>query len=567
MACVRLSMEEMVARVLANRGAGRRQRANRLCVKKFRHFRPDLSVLSLVPVRRVTHYDAADLPHQKPFFHTEELPMHPIARMSLVRVALAAAAVAALASCASVPTESASTVLQRADVAMGGTALRSISYAGTGSGATFGQAFEPGMAWPKITYSGFSRVADYENGAFREDAARSRAEPTGGGAVPLMGTGEQRTTGMLRGNWAWNMAGPAPIPAPVALDGRTHDLWTTPHGVIKAARANNPSITLRTQGGRTLSAVSFAVPGRFRATALINADGIVEQIESVQPHPVSGDTASVISFSDYRDVAGVKFPMRIRQNMGGYPVLDLAVNEVKPNSATSFEVPALVTAAAERVVSEPAAAGVWFLAGGSHNSVAIELADHMMLVETPLYDGRSAAVLAEAKKLGQGKPVRYVVNSHHHFDHSGGLRAAVAEGATLVTSEMARAYFEQTLANPNRINPDAMEKSGKKANVTGVSGKRSFTDGSRVVDVYYVEGSVHAQGFMMVHLPREKILVQADAYTPGAPNSPPPAVPNALQVNLVQNIERLGLQVERILPLHGRMVPMSELLAMVGRKG
>jgi hypothetical protein len=112
-----------------------------------------------------------------------------------------------------------------------------------------------------------------------------------------------------------------------------------------------------------------------------------------------------------------------------------------------------------------------------------------------------------------------------------------------------------------------MEKSGKKANVTGVSGKRSFTDGSRVVDVYYVEGSVHAQGFMMVHLPREKILVQADAYTPGAPNSPPPAVPNALQVNLVQNIERLGLQVERILPLHGRMVPMSELLAMVGRKG
>jgi glyoxylase-like metal-dependent hydrolase (beta-lactamase superfamily II) len=471
-------------------------------------------------MRRVTHYDAAVLPHQNPFFHMEELPMHPIARMSLVRVALAAVAVAALASCASVPTESASTVLQRADMAMGGTALRSISYAGTGSGATFGQAFEPGMAWPKITYSSFSRVADYENGAFREDAARSRAEPTGGGAVPLMGTGEQRTTGMLRGTWAWNMAGPAPIPAPVALDGRTHDLWTTPHGVIKAARANNPSITLRTQGGRTLSAVSFAVPGRFRATALINADGIVEQIESVQPHPVSGDTASVTSFSDYRDVAGVKFPMRIRQNMGGYPVLDLAVNEVKPNSATSFEVPALV-----------------------------------------------AAVLAEAKKLGQGKPVRYVVNSHHHFDHSGGLRAAVAEGATLVTSEMARAYFEQTLANPNRINPDAMEKSGKKANVTGVSGKRSFTDGSRVVDVYYVEGSVHAQGFMMVHLPREKILVQADAYTPGAPNSPPPAVPNALQVNLVQNIERLGLQVERILPLHGRMVPMSELLAMVGRKG
>jgi len=194
------------------------------------------------------------------------------------------------------------------------------------------------------------------------------------------------------------------------------------------------------------------------------------------------------------------------------------------------------------------------------------MADHMMVIETPLYDGRSAAVLAEAKKLGNGKPVRYVVNSHHHFDHSGGLRTAIAEGATLVTSEMARPYFERTFANPNRINPDAMEKSGRKASVTGVAGKRTFTDGSRVVEVHYIDASVHAQGFMMAYLPREKILIQADAYTPGAPNTPPPAVPNALHVNLVQNVERLGLQVERILPLHGRMVPMSELLAMVGRK-
>jgi glyoxylase-like metal-dependent hydrolase (beta-lactamase superfamily II) len=214
---------------------------------------------------------------------------------------------------------------------------------------------------------------------------------------------------------------------------------------------------------------------------------------------------------------------------------------------------------------EKVADGVWFLSGGSHNSVAIEMKDHMVVVETPLYDGRSLPVLAEARKLGQGKPVRYVVNSHHHFDHSGGLRTAVAEGATLVTSELARPYFEQTLANPNRISPDAMERSGRKATIAGVEGKRSFTDGERVVEVHYIDGSVHAQGFMMVYLPREKILVQADAYTPGAPNSPPPAVPNALQVNLVQNIERLGMQVDRILPLHGRMAPMTELLAQIGR--
>jgi glyoxylase-like metal-dependent hydrolase (beta-lactamase superfamily II) len=492
--------------------------------------------------------------------------MTPKNSLPVLRLVLASSLAALLASCASVPTESAVSVLQRANAAMGGTSLRSISFTGTGTGATFGQAFEPGMAWPRITYSSFSRIADYDNAAFREDAARSRAEPTGGGAVPLMGTGEQRTMGLLRGSTAWNLVGPAPVASPVATDGRIHDLWTTPHGVIKAALANNPTIRMRSEGGRTLSAVSFTVPGRFQATALINSDGLVEQIESVQPHPVSGDTASVITFSDYRDNAGVKFPMRIRQTMGGYPVLDLAVAEVQPNSAASFEVPALVSAAVERVATEQAAPGVWFLAGGSHNSVAIAMKDHMMVVETPLYDGRSLPVLAEARRLGEGRPVRYVVNSHHHFDHAGGLRTAIAEGATLVTSEMARPYFERTFANPNSINPDALQRSGRKATITGVSGKRSFTDGERVVDVYYIEGSVHAQGFMMVHLPREKILIQADAFTPGAPNTPAPARPNDLHLNLVQNIERLGLQVERILPLHGRMVPMGELLTMVGRR-
>jgi hypothetical protein len=86
------------------------------------------------------------------------------------------------------------------------------------------------------------------------------------------------------------------------------------------------------------------------------------------------------------------------------------------------------------------------------------------------------------------------------------------------------------------------------------------------VEVHDMQGSVHAQGFLMVWLPAEKLLVQADAYTPGAPNTPPPAVPNANHVNLVANIERLGLQPERILPLHSRMVPYTELLAQVGRK-
>ena len=330
--------------------------------------------------------------------------------------------------------------------------------------------------------------------------------------------------------------------------------------------ANNPSAAARTVDGKAMTAVSFAVPGQYRATALINVAGMVQQIDSVMPHPVSGDTASSIVFSDYKDFGGVKFPARIQQSMGGFPVLDLAVNDVKPNAPAGIEVPALVTAFAERVVATEAAKGVWFLAGGSHNSVAIEMKDHIMVVESPLYDGRAVPTLQEAKKVAGNKPIRFVVNSHHHFDHAGGLRAAVAEGATLVTSELARPFYESTMANPNSIKPDAMQRSGKKAVVTGVTSKRTFTDGDRVVEVYYIDGSVHAQGFMMVYLPKEKMLIEADAYTPGAPNTPTPAVPNALHVNLVQNMERLKLDVTQILPLHGRVVPVAELYTAIGKK-
>ncbi len=483
---------------------------------------------------------------------------------SIRPVALVALA-SALAGCASISSVDAPTALNQANAAMGGTTLKSIQFDASGTGGIFGQAYQPGMAWPQTKVSNLTRVMDFETGSLRQDIAQSRAEPNGGGALPLLGTGEQRATGMLRGTSAWNMAGPAPTASPLAVSGRIHDLWTSPHGVIKAALQNNASAKTVTEDGRKLTAVSFARAGHFTATAFINADNLVERVESVQPHPVAGDTAATTWYSDYKTVDGVKFPMRIRQNMGGFEVLNVAVSEVKPNVAFNSEVPALVTAFAERVVPEKVADGVWYLAGGSHHSVAIEMRDHMMVVESPLYDGRAAAMLAEVKKLSP-KPIRYVINSHHHFDHAGGLRTAAAEGAELVTSAMAKPYFDRTFANPNTVAPDALQKSGKQARVSGVDGKRVFSDGTRNVEVHFIQGSVHASGFNMVYLPQEKLLIEADAFTPGAPNSPPPARVNDNHLNLVQNMERLKLDVTRILPLHGRIVPVAELYTAIGRK-
>jgi glyoxylase-like metal-dependent hydrolase (beta-lactamase superfamily II) len=470
----------------------------------------------------------------------------------------AGAAMLVLASCAH--RDPAQAVLQEADRAMGGAGLKTLSYSGSGTGASFGQAWQPGMAWPRTSIPAYARLLDFENGAMQEEATRSRAEPTGGSGLPL--AGQQRSVAAYRDGRAWSLAGPAPMPAPVAVDGRNHDLWTSPHGVLKAGM-RNPA-TLREEGSRRV--VSFTEAGRFTASVWIAPDGTVERVDSVQPNAVMGDTPTVALYSGYRDFGGIKFPTRVRQTMGGFPVLDLEVTDVRPHVPAAIEVPAPVQSFAERVVTEKAAEGVWHLAGGSHNSVLIEMADHLIVVESPLYDGRAAAVMAEARRLVPGKPVRYAINSHHHFDHSGGLRGAAAEGATLVTSEQARPWLERALNNPNRIAPDALAKSGRKAVVTGVNGQRSFGDSTREVEVFMIEDSAHAQGFMIVWLPRERLLIEADAYTPGALNAPPPAQPNADNVNLVANIERLKLNPERILPLHGRIVPVSELYTAIGRR-
>jgi len=257
--------------------------------------------------------------------------------------------------------------------------------------------------------------------------------------------------------------------------------------------------------------------------------------------------------------------MLVRQSMGGFPVLELAVQEVQVNPSLALPVPDAARNVAERVTSEKVADGVWFVGGGSHNSVAIELADRIVLVEAPLNDARTLAVIEHVRALAPGKPIRAVVNSHAHFDHAGGVRAAVAEGATVVTQADSVPYFERAFAQPNRIRPDAFARAGRKPAFVAVGEKLDIGDASRPIEAHRIVGGPHSDSFLLVYLPRERLLIEADAFTPSPPNTPPPAVANANSVNLVDNIERLKLGVDRILPLHGRVVAVGELYAATQR--
>jgi glyoxylase-like metal-dependent hydrolase (beta-lactamase superfamily II) len=443
--------------------------------------------------------------------------------------------------------------------AMGAAGLKSIQYSGSGTNFAIGQNFSPDTPWPRFVVKSYTRAVSYESASIRDELVRTQGEnpPRGGGGQPVVG--EQRQIFVASGDFAWNVAGDVVTPAPIALIDRQLQLWTTPHGVVKAAMANNATVQ-----GRT---ITFTAPGRFKVQATVDAQNLVEKIDAVAPNAVLGDMPVEIRYSEYKDFAGVKFPTRIRQTIGGYPALDLTVTDVQPNVAVDLPVPDPIKqtpAPYAKIATQMTADGVWYITGGSHHSVLIEMKDHLILVESPLNDERAAAVLAEVKNLVPSKPIKYVIATHHHFDHAGGLRAIAAEGIPIIAHDVNKAFLEKALAAPATIRPDRLAKSGKKGTVEGMRDKRVLTDGTRVVELHSVAGNNHHAGIVMAYLPKEKLVVEADVYNPPAPNTPPPAPVNTNWVNLSDNIKRLGMTVDQILPLHGRIMPLAELHKSIG---
>jgi glyoxylase-like metal-dependent hydrolase (beta-lactamase superfamily II) len=386
-------------------------------------------------------------------------------------------------------------------------------------------------------------------------------------AQPTFGGQQQNTE--VNGDKAWNMgANGQPVPQPATAEARQLQIWLTPHGFLKgAAEAAGATLSPATDGS---SVVTFTALGKYQVAGTIDSQNMVAKVETKIGDPVLGDTPLVTTYSDYKDYNGVKFPAKILQTEGGFPVLDLTVTMVQPNTPADLPVPpAVQTAAAPAVTVQTTklADGVWFLTGGTHHSLVVQFKDYITVVEGPQNEERSLAVLAEAKKLVPNKPVKYVVNTHHHFDHAGGLRTYVAEGATVVTHESNKSYFQQTFQAPATIAPDMQAKNPKMPMIQGVSDKFVLTDGKQTLEVYPTQGDTHSDELMVVYFPGPKILVEADSYSPAAGNAPPPSPAPANAVTLYNNIQRLKLNVATIAPIHGRgAVTMAEFRKFIGKR-
>ena len=550
-----------------------------------------------------------------------------VGALMLKRIAIVAAAFALMAGPASA--QDARAVLQASLKAMGGENLKTIQYSGAGWSSQIGQTYGAVDGdWPHFEVAGYTRVIDYDAKWSREDYTRRQGSYPTFGRVPMP---EAHVTSILGSGYAWDVNGSTPVPfTRMYLDGvpyailRQLELALTPHGALKAGLAATDATAITTpivgpsdfglsQFGRKVTIVSFTIPiadpaartpaRGYKMNVTVNDQNLVELVDTWFPNPVYGDMDYEMRYTQYKDFSGIKFPQLVHVHQGD-PRLNPAHNyyeykiaDVKGNvPVQTMPVPDAVrnaTIAPVRAASQKLADGVWAVTGGTHNSMVVEFKDFVAVVEAPNNEARSLAVIAEASRLAPNKPIRYLVNTHHHFDHAGGLRTFLSMGTAIVTHESNKQYYLDIMfyPAPRELDPDRMAKyspmymiSRRPAPIETVGGDTRatapyvVTDGVRMLEVFHVQDMAyelgdpslrqgnHSQDMLMAYLPKEKILYNADLYSPPAQGAAVPA-PTAAAKTLYQNIVKLKLDVAQHVPTHGRVGANDEFAKIFAKAG
>ncbi len=479
---------------------------------------------------------------------------------------------ALLVGCTSTPTEM--SIINDSANALGGAekirAVNTLILEGTGENGNFGQSLSPDAPLPVFKVNQFKRAIDFAGGRWRHEATRT---PT----FVAANTAPQPQILGVDGDVAYNVAanGTAARQLDEAAKDRLMELNHHPIGILRAALAPGTQLSnLRKDGNDNVVDITTAQGAK--VTLYVDSgtklpSKVVSMTAPVANNPL-GDSAIETSFANYTDAGGLKLPSRITTRTDKYTTADYQISKstvngdlgdvAAPEAAKSA--PAPTTAA--MVTAEQVAKGIWFLAGQSHHSVLVEFQDHLALIEAPQNEVRVDAVLQKVKELKPDKPLRYVVNTHHHFDHSGGVRRAMAEGVTLITHAGNKTFFEDIAQRKFTMTPDMLSKSPKAPTIVGVTDKYELKDATRTVEIYPIPNR-HSDTMLIVYFPAERLLVEADLYNPPAPpsanappaagNIPPPVFPFAPSV--VQTVQKLGLHPDRILPIHGFIVPYRNL--------
>ena len=439
--------------------------------------------------------------------------------------------------------------------------LKSLTIQGMGTAPNAGQNRMPDDELPVWRINEYTRRIDVANSRMRVQQVREAQFLFAGDLL-------QRQTQGLDGEAAYNVAADGVITrvGAVAARDRRNELLHHPVTFLRKVLETDVTLSnLRAKAGERL--VDVAMPGGDTLTLGIDAaTQLPTRVVSMVANPNMGDVAIETRFADYADAGGLKLPRRLTTKMDQYLQLDLQVSKnAIDGDVSDLAIPAEITEAKAPepppvvVTVEPVARGIWWLAGsGNHRSVVFEFDDHLVLFEAPVSEARTKAVIDKARTLSP-KPLTKAIVSHHHFDHSGGLRVAIAEGLTIVTHRSNEAFFRSLVARQHTIAPDALEKNRKLVMFELVDDQMTLKDTSMEVQLYHLLDNPREGTNIYAYVPRDRILVQADLYDATW-------LRHSWGENVLQNLERRGLKIERSVPVHGVIEPFAQMVKNIKAK-
>jgi glyoxylase-like metal-dependent hydrolase (beta-lactamase superfamily II) len=331
------------------------------------------------------------------------------------------------------------------------------------------------------------------------------------------------------------------------------------------------------------------------------ATGLPARVRTLDYDNVWGDVNYDLVFSNWRDIGGIRIPMSRKTELNARAVIDINFTDVQFNQAVDparLQVPAEIrqgaakpavrnvpyqwvirrqfigvymdsdhvsydTRGSQGLRLQEIAPGVLQVQGGTHNSLVVEMSDHLIVLDAPVTDAQSLWLVGQTRARFPGKPIRWLALTHHHMDHVGGLRGILAEGGvTLVVGQGAGEHYRRVLAAPNTRNFDLPTRSYHMTPILEVPASHVMSDSAGRQVIVYVMDNPHARGMLMGWVPHARLGYVTDVWTPGPPL---PAKPNPGLASVVNTVKRAGLQPERFAGGHGSTADYQLLTRLVGQ--
>jgi glyoxylase-like metal-dependent hydrolase (beta-lactamase superfamily II) len=378
---------------------------------------------------------------------------------------------------------------------------------------------------------------------------------------------------------------------PSRLATRLRDVRRLPIRLLQTAKSGSDLTRVedKRDGGKTIHVIRYKDGDLPVEVHFDSFNKLPLRVIYTEDDPIYGDTLNELAFAEWRDYSSVRLPQVMAVFLNGNKIREERARNIINNpryDEAGMIVPDDIKAqpaVGEAIISQwplrrvvmgvgyqdygreqkvefvEVAKGIYQVKGSTHHTLAVEMKDYIVVVEAPLFEERSVAVIKALEAKIPNKPIKYLVMTHFHIDHSGGIRAYAAKGATIVTQEDNVPFVKAVLSRAKTIRPDSLAKAGNATpNIEGAKNVKSLTDGERTIELREIPNP-HSSGMLVAYLPQEKIVFVSDLFTPGTPVDPT----NTNGVNnaaaLYTALRGANLTVDRIVGGHGEIAPIRDL--------